>query len=273
MLTFDYGGKTVFCAGASRGINLEIARGFAEAGARVFLIARSEERLQQALQQLADEGSEADGRIADVRDYAAVEAALTACRDRFGPIDVVISGAAGNFVAPALGMSSNGFRTVVEIDLIGTFNVFRAAFAHLRRPGASLIAISATQGERPMTFQAHVCAAKAGINRLVECLAMEWGPAGVRVNGISPGPIAGTYGADVLLTDARAAELKANLALRRLGETKEIAHAALFMASDLNRYMTGTIVDIDGGVRLGDASADAVGAWMEAEKSSAKADI
>ena len=129
------------------------------------------------------------GMAADVRDYAAVEQALRQAADRFGKIDIVLSGAAGNFVAPALGMSANGFKTVVDIDLIGTFNVLRASFEFLNRPGASLISITAGQGARPSMFQAHVCAAKAGINMLTKCLAMEWGPAGVRVNAISPGPI------------------------------------------------------------------------------------
>ena len=89
-------------------------------------------------------------------------------------------------------MSANGFKTVVDIDLIGTFNVLRASFEFLRRPGASLISITAGQATRASMFQAHVCAAKAGINMLTQCLALEWGPAGVRVNAISPGPIADT---------------------------------------------------------------------------------
>src|SRR6185295_16943320 len=113
-------------------------------------------------------------------------------------------GAAGNFVAPALGMSANGFKTVVDIDLMGTFHVFRASFAFLRRPGASLIAITAPQAVRPSMFQAHVCSAKAGINMLTKCLAMEWGPAGVRVNAISPGPIADTEGMRRLAPSAEA---------------------------------------------------------------------
>src|SRR3546814_5331450 len=107
--------------------------------------------------------------------------------DTYGKIDIVISGAAGNFVAPALGISSNGFKTVVDIDLVGTFHVLRASFQYLNRPGASLISITAPQGVNPSMFQAHVCSAKAGINMLTKCLALEWGPAGVRVKAISPG--------------------------------------------------------------------------------------
>jgi NAD(P)-dependent dehydrogenase (short-subunit alcohol dehydrogenase family) len=137
--------------------------------------------------------------------------------------------------------------------------VFRACWPHLQRPGASLIAITAPQAVQPMPFQAHVCAAKAGVNALVKCLAMEWGPAGVRVNAISPGPIAGTEGVDRLVPDAAAeATLKARIPLRDYGAKRDIADAALFLASDNARYITGTILDVDGGFILGDAAADAL---------------
>ncbi len=252
-------GKTVFIAGASSGINLGIAQHFARAGAKLALISRDPERIATAAATIQDAGGTAIGMAADVRDYAAVEAAVQAARAQLGPLDIVISGAAGNFVAPALGMSANGFKTVVDIDLIGTFNVFRASFAHLNAPGASLIAISAPQALQPMMFQAHVCAAKAGINMLIKCLAMEWGPAGVRVNGISPGPIAGTEGmARLAPTPEMEARFKARLALRDYGTKDDIANTALFLSSDNARYITGTIVDCDGGTRLGDASANAL---------------
>jgi NAD(P)-dependent dehydrogenase (short-subunit alcohol dehydrogenase family) len=252
-------GKVVFIAGASSGINLGIAQHFARAGARLALVSRDPERIAAAAATINDAGGSALGMAADVRDYAAVEAALARTRDELGPIDIVISGAAGNFVAPALGMSANGFKTVVDIDLIGTFNVFRASFAFLNAPGASLIAITAPQAVNAMMFQAHVCAAKAGINMLVKCLAMEWGAAGVRVNGISPGPIAGTEGmARLAPTPEMEARFKGRLALRDYGDKSDIANTALFLCTDNARYITGTIVDCDGGSKLGDASADAL---------------
>lgn len=194
-----------------------------------------------------------------MRDFDAVEAALARTRAELGTIDIVVSGAAGNFLAPALGMSANGFKTVVDIDLIGTFNVFRASFAHLNKPGASLIAITAPQAHNAMMFQVHACAAKAGINMMVKCLAMEWGPAGVRVNGISPGPIADTEGMARLAPTAEMEQrYKARLALRDYGDKSDIADTALFLCSDNSRYITGTIIDCDGGSKLGDASADAL---------------
>jgi NAD(P)-dependent dehydrogenase (short-subunit alcohol dehydrogenase family) len=156
-------------------------------------------------------------------------------------------------------MSANAFKSVVDIDLIGTFNVFRTSFDFLQAPGASLIAISAPQGEQPKMFQAHACAAKAGINMLIKCLAMEWGPAGVRVNGISPGPIAATEGmARLASTPEMEARVKGALALRDYGTKQDVADAALFLCSASARYITGTILDCDGGALLGDASADAL---------------
>src|SRR3990167_6761164 len=252
-------GKTAFVAGGSSGINLGIAKRFAAAGANVVLISRSPEKIEAAAKEVSTFGKPAIGIAADVRDYAAVEAALKRTFDEFGPIDIVLSGAAGNFVAPALGMSANGFKTVVDIDLIGTFNVLRASFEFLRRPGASLISITAGQAERASLFQAHVCAAKAGINMLTKCLALEWGPAGVRVNAISPGPIADTEGMARLATTPEAEErVKSRNPMRRYGAKDEIADMALFLSSDRAAYVNGAIVPVDGGSGAGDASGNAL---------------
>lgn len=252
-------GKVAFVAGASSGINLGIAQHFARAGAKVAIISRSHEKITAAAKTISDEGFPAIGIAADVRDFASVDAALKTVHDKFGKIDIVLSGAAGNFVAPALGMSSNGFKTVVDIDLIGTFNVLRASFQYLNRPGASLISITAPQAVNPAMFQAHVCAAKAGINMLTKCLAMEWGPAGVRVNAISPGPISETEGmARLAPTPEMEAAVKRRVALRDYGTKTDIADTALFLSTDNAKYITGTIVEVDGGTTLGDASADAL---------------
>ncbi len=254
-------GKTVFVAGASGGINLEIAHGFAREGARVAVLSRSAEKIEAAAQGIRDIGAEAIGIACDVRDYPGLEAAFAQAVEAFGAIDVLISGAAGNFLAPALKMSANAFKTVIDIDLLGTFNVFRASFDHLTRPGASLIAITAGQAERAMPFQIHACAAKAGVNMVTKCLALEWGPAGVRVNGISPGPIADTEGMKRLGGDpSHEAAIKRRVALRDYGTKSDIAEAALFLSSDAAKYVTGTILNVDGGSGVGDASQDALGA-------------
>jgi len=249
-------GKTVFVAGGSSGINLGIAEHFARHGAKIGLISRSADKIEAAAAGIRAGGGTAMGIAADVRDYAAVEAALAATQAAYGDIDIVISGAAGNFVAPALGMSANGFKTVIDIDLIGTFNVLRACHAFLRRPGASLISITAGQAVNPTMMQSHVCAAKAGINMLTKCLAMEWGPDGVRVNAISPGPIADTEGMRRLgSTPEIETRIKARIPLRDYGSKRDIADVALFLCSDNAKYITGAIIDCDGGSGLGDSSA------------------
>lgn len=251
--------RTVFVAGGSSGINLGIAHRFGEMGANVALISRNEDRILAAAQQVRATGADCIGLTADVRDYDAVARALSTTADKWGPIDTVISGAAGNFLSPGIGLSANAFRTVIEIDLLGTFNVLRASFDYLRKPGASLISITAGQAKRPIMFQAHASAAKAGINNLTETLAMEWGPAGIRVNAIAPGPIGDTEGmARLAPTDELTDAIKSRLPLRDYGTKRDIADAALFLASDNARYITGVVLEVDGGLLLGDASADAL---------------
>ena len=243
-------GKVVFVAGGTSGINLGIAKRFAELGAKVAVLGRNPEKAANAA---AEIGHDAIGLTADVRDYGAIVGAMTQTRDTFGPLDVVVSGAAGNFLAPVLGMSANAFKTVVDIDLLGTFNVFRGCH-DLLSPNASLIAITAGQAVNPMQLQAHACAAKAGINQLVRVLALEWGP-NVRVNGISPGPIEGTEGMARLAPDASTkAKHFERIAMKRWGFIDEIAEGAVFLCSDAAKYVTGTILDIDGGSSLGDAT-------------------
>jgi NAD(P)-dependent dehydrogenase (short-subunit alcohol dehydrogenase family) len=245
-----FDGKVVFVAGGTSGINLGIAKRFAALGAKVAVLGRNPEKAANAA---AEIGHGALGLTADVRDYGAIVAAMTEVRDKFGPLDVVVSGAAGNFLAPVLGMSANAFKTVVDIDLLGTFNVFRGCH-DLLAENASLIAITAGQAEQPMQLQAHACAAKAGINQLVRVLALEWGP-NVRVNGISPGPIEGTEGMARLAPD-ESTKVKhfERIAMKRWGYIDEIAEGAVFLSSDAAKYVTGAILDIDGGSSLGDAT-------------------
>jgi short chain dehydrogenase len=167
-------GKVAFIAGGTSGINLGIAKRFAQLGAKVAVCGRDPDKAARAA---AKVGHDAIGLSADVRDFGAIRGAMEQTRSTFGALDIVISGAAGNFLAPALGMSANAFKTVVDIDLLGTFNVFRGCH-DLLAPDASLIAITAGQAVNAMQLQAHACAAKAGINQLVRVLALEWHFAG-----------------------------------------------------------------------------------------------
>ena len=252
---FDFSGKHVFVAGGSSGINLAIGEAFARLGARVALASRSPERVEAAAAGLRDLGAEAAGFSADVRDPEAIRAALGGAAERFGPIDVLISGAAGNFLAPATGMSANGFRTVVDIDLNGTFNVLRGAHEFLRKPGAAILNISAPQSINPTAFQAHVCAAKAGVDMVTRVGALEWGGAGVRVNSVVPGPIDGTEGMDRLApTEASRKAVTDSVPLGRFGTPQEIADCCLWLSSPMAAYVSGAIIPVDGGWSLGGAS-------------------
>ena len=247
---YDFSGRTVFVSGGTSGINLGIAEAYAQAGARVAVMSRNAERVEAARAQLARHGGEAMGLVGDVRDYAAVQQVLADVHARFGDIDVLVSGAAGNFLAPALGMSANGFKTVVDIDLNGTFHVLRAAHAFLRKPGASIINITAPQSFNPAPLQIHACAAKAGVDQIMRVLAMEWGAQGIRVNSIVPGPVEGTTGLAKLASDRARASMARRVPLGRLGRLQDIAAMALFLGSDDASYITGALIPVDGGISL-----------------------
>ena len=252
----NYENKTVFVAGGTSGINLGIARGFAQAGAKVAVMSRSEEKVEAAVALLKKDGSDAFGSAADVRDVDAVSNALTKTHERCGEIDVLISGAAGNFPALTHDLSPNGFKAVVDIDLLGSFNVLKIGFQFLSKSGASVINISAPQAINPMQGQIHVCAAKAGVDMLTRVLAMEWGELGIRVNSIIPGPIDKTEGMRRLAPTANARQAVASsVPLGRMGTVEDIAQAALWLASPLASYINGAVIPVDGGWSLGGDSA------------------
>lgn len=249
-------GKGAFVVGGTRGFNLSIAQRYAAQGAKVVVASRDVERTAAAAESIRAAGGEALGIPLDVRNAEALSDAFKRAADTFGGLDIIVAGQAGNFFAPAGVMSPNGFRAVIEVDLVGTFSVFRLAYDHVRRDGASMIAISAPQGEHPLPMQAHACAAKAGINMLIKCLAVEWGPEGTRVNGISPGPIENTFGMHTIATrggnEAMIEHIRQSVPLKRWGRHDDITEAALFLASPAASYITGTILDVDGGVSIAD---------------------
>jgi len=247
-------GKTVFVTGGGSGINLGVARNFAVLGAHLAICGRTREKLDRAATELSALSAHAGGRTlsvaADVRDYPALEAALDRTRDEVGPIDVLVAGAAGNFLCPAEELSPNGFKSVVDIDLLGAFNAAHGAFSQLKATRGCIIFISAGQSFVPQAYQAHVGAAKAGIDNLMRNLAVEWGRHGIRSNSIVPGPIEGTEGMRRLSTPENDVRNKQVIPLRRYGQTDDVGQAAVFLASPLAGYVTGTVLCVDGGSNL-----------------------
>ncbi len=245
-----FAGKTVFVTGGGSGINLGIARTFAELGANIGMCGRSQERLDAAAAGLGELGARVSATSADVRMPEQLQSAMNASRDALGDIDILICGAAGNFLVRGEALSFNGFKTVVDIDLIGSFNASRIAFEQLKRTRGSIIFITAPMAHMPHAYQAHVGPAKAGVEMLMKNLALEWGPCGIRANSIIPGFIEDTEGMRRISSEADSGNFVQNIPLRRMGMTEEIGHAAAFLSSPLAAYVTGTSLWVDGGQAL-----------------------
>ncbi len=243
--------KVAFFTGGTSGIGLGIAERFASLGATVILNGRNGEKMTAAVEGIRQRGGKALGFAADVRNYGDLETAMGSAREQAGEIDYLFCGAAGNFPAPVMGMSANGFKAVVDIDLLGTFNTCRSAYAHLKKPGAVVIAISANHAEVAYSYQAHVCAAKAGVELLLRTLAIEWGPEGIRTASIRPGPIDDTEGMRRLApTEAARGQVARAVPLRRFGTKDDVANLAIFLCSDAASYVTGAAYACDGGMAL-----------------------
>ncbi|KAJ3712794.1 hypothetical protein C8R42DRAFT_685625 [Lentinula raphanica] len=238
-------GKVLFCTGGGSGI----CRGMTEAvmrhGADAVIVGRKLERLTQTAKEL----SAATGRTcipaqADVRQPKMLQDAVKKTIEQFGRIDYVICGAAGNFLAPISGLSENAFKTVMEIDTLGTYNTVKATIAHVRQSVGSYIHVSATLHYKATPYQVHVSAAKAAVDALSAVLAVEEGPHGVRSNVIAPGPIGNTEGMQRLsnLADGNGSQTP----LGRVGEIKDVANATVFLFSEAASYVTGQIIVVDG---------------------------
>ncbi len=240
-------GKVAFVTGGGTGITGGIARAFAKHGASVAITSRKIENLTPQKQFIEENGGKCFAVAADVRDYEAVENALARTVEHFGKIDIVINGAAGNFLAAADQLSANGFGTVVDIDTKGTFNVCRAAFEELKRSKGQILNISATLHYLATPMQIHVSAAKAGVDAITRNLSAEWGRHGIRVNGIAPGPIEDTEGMKRLLPDELKAKITKKIPLGRFGRIADIENAALFLTSDAASYINGVTLVVDGG--------------------------
>ncbi|GKY96431.1 hypothetical protein MPSEU_000602600 [Mayamaea pseudoterrestris] len=245
--------KVALVTGGGSGIGLEITRQLLHHGCRGAVICgRREAFLQRAADLLQQEtGKVVNYAVCDVREADQCEHAVNFVKHKFGRLDILINGAAGNFLAAAQDISPRGFATVMAIDALGTFNMSRAAFCLLKESnGGVVINISATLHHGATYWQAHASAAKAAVDSLTRSLAIEWGPDKIRVVGIAPGPIANTPGTSKLAPteDDSSSQLRDRIPLGRMGETTEIAFAAVYLCTA--RYVTGAVLVVDGGERL-----------------------
>jgi 2,4-dienoyl-CoA reductase [(3E)-enoyl-CoA-producing], peroxisomal len=239
--------RVAFVTGGGTGITGGVARALAEAGASVALVSRKMEHLEPAAAAINEKRGKAFAVAADVRNPEEVKKAIAATVDRFGKIDIVVNGAAGNFLCTAEELSPNGFGTVVDIDLKGTFNVSRAAFEQLKQNRGQILNISATLHYLGTPMQLHVSAAKAGVDALTRNLAVEWGAHGIRVNAIAPGPIEDTEGMKRLVPESIKQKLRQRVPLGRFGLISDIENAAVFLCSDAASYINGAVLVVDGG--------------------------
>ncbi|XP_064448298.1 peroxisomal 2,4-dienoyl-CoA reductase [(3E)-enoyl-CoA-producing] isoform X2 [Mirounga angustirostris] len=188
----------------------------------------------------------------DVRALPAVAAAVDQALKEFGKIDILVNCAAGNFLCPASTLSFNAFKTVMDIDTLGTFNTSRVLYEKFFRDhGGVIVNITATLGTRGQVLQVHAGSAKAAVDAMTRHLAVEWGPQNIRVNSLAPGPISGTEGFRRLGGPQASAGTKTlAIPLQRLGNKTEVAHSALYLASPLASYVTGAVLVVDGGAWL-----------------------
>lgn len=238
-------GRSALVTGGGTGIGQEIARQLGLHGARVTIASRRAEVLEAAAASFESEGIECCWVPGDIRDPEQVERIVDTAIERFGGLDLVVNNAAGNFPAPIEGLSPNGFKAVVDIDLRGTFHVTKIAFEKsLKARGGQIVNITAPFAGAGVSFQAHAAAAKAGVDSLTRTCAVEFGRSGVRVNAVGPGAVGGTEGMARL---GSGDERDARCPLGFVGEARDIANAVLFLCSDAARYITGQILYVDGG--------------------------
>lgn len=239
-------GRVALVTGGATGIGFEICRVLGQHGARVAMMSRKVENLTAACTQLRTEGIEVIHRVVDVRDAEAVAEAVGSITAELGPIDLLVNNAAGNFPAPMTSISPNGFKAVVDIDLLGTYNVSRAVFdASMHDHGGDIVNISAPFELKGVAMQAHVAAAKAGVDSLTRTCAVEWGPHGIRVNAVAPGSIASTEGVRRFAAAVRDGDERAVNPLGRDGHGTDIAYTVLFLCSPAARLVSGQVIAVD----------------------------
>ncbi len=237
-------GKAVLITGGGTGIGKGIARHLGLLGANVAICSRKSDVVQATCRELKDQGIKAIAQDCDIRDPAAVEATVAWVLAEFGQLDVLVNNAAGNFPALIADLSYNGFKTVIDIDLNGTFNMTKACYvAWFKAHGGNIINISAPFEGAGIPYQAHAAAAKAGVNSLTRTCAVEWRKQGIRVNAIEPGAVDNTAGVDRLaapLTGPALADVTPCT-------PTDIAKAVEFLVSEKAAFINGQCIAVDSG--------------------------
>ncbi|XP_042778153.1 peroxisomal 2,4-dienoyl-CoA reductase [(3E)-enoyl-CoA-producing] isoform X1 [Panthera leo] len=245
--------KVAFITGGGSGIGFRIAEIFMRHGCHTVIASRSLPRVSMAARKLAAAtGQRCLPLSLDVRAPPAITAAVDQALKEFGKIDILINCAAGNFLCPASTLSFNAFKTVMDIDTLGTFNTSRVLYEKFFRDhGGVIVNITATLGSRGQVLQVHAGSAKAAVDAMTRHLAVEWGPQNIRVNSLAPGLISGTEGFWRLGGPQASVSTKVlAIPLQRLGNKTEVAHSALFLASPLASHVTGAVLVVDGGAWL-----------------------
>ncbi|MET9619512.1 SDR family oxidoreductase [Streptomyces sp. NPDC006464] len=246
-----YDGTVVLVTGGGSGLGRAIAAEFGRLGAALMLVGRTAARLDAARRELAEEcGTPVATAVGDIRDPERVAAAFDACEAGLGSRpEVLVNNAAANFPVPAEELSPNGWRAVVDVTLTGTWFATREfARRHLAAgtPG-SVVNVGASYAWTGGPGFAASAAAKAGVKNLVETLAVEWGPYGIRVNGLVPGLMPHEdMTTDIRGTLARAGDPDARQPALRVGRPRELGWAATFLASPYARFVSGHTLVVDG---------------------------
>ncbi|CAM1506710.1 Fc.00g063510.m01.CDS01 [Cosmosporella sp. VM-42] len=244
--------RVVFVTGGAGNICSMQTRAMVRLGANACIIGRSVEKTEGAAKDIATvrPGAKVIGiGGCDVRKVESLQAAADRCAKELGGIDFVIAGAAGNFVAPIEGLSANAFKSVIDIDVLGTFNTIKATMPYLLKSSTPrIIYLSATFHYTGMPMQSHVSAAKAAIDSLMASVALEYGPRGVTSNVIAPGGIEDTEGL-ARLSSAKSAEREdyaKGIPSGRLGRVRDIGDATIYLFSDAGSYVNGQVLAVDG---------------------------